>query len=85
MTFAAFASIYLFLSLKLLQLLLLAMDLTIAIPFHNIEIMKLQPVQQILARIVTCSPRFSRITNGVLSFNKPAYLHSLVSPARPHL
>ena len=101
---------------KLWQLHLLAVHLTIAIPFiiiYNVNyinnnlkyILKLQLVQNYLARVVTRSPCFSHsvpllkslhwlpvqyriifkictITYEVLSSKQPAYLNSLLTPAR---
>ena len=62
-TFVVIVGLCILLPAKLLQLLLLAVDLIIAIPFkHNIalnDILKLQRVQYCLARVVTRFPHFS--------------------------
>ena len=104
-TFVVFDSICLLLLPKLLQLLLLAVDLIL---YHNIAlnfILKLQRVQNCLAKIVTRPPCFFHalplfksshwlpvryriilkictITYQALSSKQPAYLHSLLTPAR---
>ena len=95
-TFVVFTGICLLLLPKLLQLLLLAVDLTIAIPFIILlsrtsykDILKLQRVQNCLARVVTQSPHFCHsapllkslhlyctTTYQALSSKQPVYLHS---------